>query len=183
MGLWARPREGPVIETCPACGYSLVGLPDDYVCPECGSDYERDSIVVAQWRLGWKMIGLATTVCIAFVTAVRWGSSGLWYSLPPFVLLLGGSLWRLCTPRIIFVVSRRRVQILSDGKREREYSMALIGGAKWDRTTGEVEVVRSDGSVWFRIPPGSFWSHRRAKKLVSTITDYAERGEPGLRRK
>lgn len=34
---------------CPNCGYSLVGLPREHECPECG--YEYDLVEVeAQWR-------------------------------------------------------------------------------------------------------------------------------------
>src|SRR5687768_8553124 len=33
-------------EVCPGCGYSLLGLPADGVCPECGQHYGRDTVVL-----------------------------------------------------------------------------------------------------------------------------------------
>ncbi|NLE57177.1 MAG: zinc ribbon domain-containing protein [Planctomycetes bacterium] len=34
---------------CPACGYSLKGLPDEYRCPECGEPYDI-AIVKKTWE-------------------------------------------------------------------------------------------------------------------------------------
>jgi len=34
-----------MLDTCPQCGYSLQGLPEDHACPECGLRYDRDSEV------------------------------------------------------------------------------------------------------------------------------------------
>lgn len=37
---------------CGGCGYPLTGLPDDGQCPECGSSYGRDQVVLAGWAIG-----------------------------------------------------------------------------------------------------------------------------------
>lgn len=37
---------------CPSCAYSLVGLPDDAVCPECGEARHVDLIVVYGYAYG-----------------------------------------------------------------------------------------------------------------------------------
>lgn len=34
---------------CPRCAYSLVGLPDEHTCPECGIEYSVESLR-AQWK-------------------------------------------------------------------------------------------------------------------------------------
>lgn len=37
---------------CPACGYSLEGLPSEGVCPECGGGYDQSAIILHGWALG-----------------------------------------------------------------------------------------------------------------------------------
>jgi hypothetical protein len=39
-------------ETCPVCGYSLKGLPDVGICPECGERYDTSEIILYGWALG-----------------------------------------------------------------------------------------------------------------------------------
>jgi hypothetical protein len=35
---------------CPACGYSLQGLPAEGVCPECGGPYDQSAIILHGWE-------------------------------------------------------------------------------------------------------------------------------------
>ena len=53
---------------CPRCGYSLQGLPDEGVCPECGRRYDPRTVVLFGWARGAK----ATAV-----TAQPWVAAGL----------------------------------------------------------------------------------------------------------
>ena len=34
---------------CPNCGYSLQGLPDEHICPECSGPFSREEITV-KWK-------------------------------------------------------------------------------------------------------------------------------------
>ena len=47
------------LDRCPDCGYSLTGLPEEGVCPECGFAYNPDMIVLYGWA-GWGHGGDAT---------------------------------------------------------------------------------------------------------------------------
>lgn len=40
------------LEWCPGCGYSLTGLPERGVCPECGRAYAPGRIVLHGWARG-----------------------------------------------------------------------------------------------------------------------------------
>ncbi len=37
------------LDRCPECGYLLTGLPDQGICPECGTAYHPDMIVLYGW--------------------------------------------------------------------------------------------------------------------------------------
>ncbi|RME36470.1 MAG: hypothetical protein D6788_11525, partial [Planctomycetota bacterium] len=38
----SQPEEqADLLDTCPACAYSLVGLPVEHRCPECGMEVDR----------------------------------------------------------------------------------------------------------------------------------------------
>jgi|GEM_PF-6800655 len=41
------------LRQCPNCGYSLEGLPASGACPECGSKYSEDEIVLYGWMPHW----------------------------------------------------------------------------------------------------------------------------------
>ena len=82
---------------CPACGYSLRGLPDSYRCPECGFEYDERTRV---WRpeTPWKGLAATATVTIGLTgimllrTLRAWMSGGspeAWDAVS--LLVLGGS--------------------------------------------------------------------------------------------
>ena len=67
------------LENCPQCEYSLTGLPDEGICPECGWAYDRGAVIVRcqgpggfRWPswllvvLGALAAGTASTALIMF---------------------------------------------------------------------------------------------------------------------
>lgn len=40
------------LDRCPDCGYSLCGLPEQGLCPECGFEYNDEMIVLYGWGTG-----------------------------------------------------------------------------------------------------------------------------------
>ena len=96
------------LEVCPACGYSLQGLPDEGVCPECGQKYNQSVVVLHGW-------GRGTHASIH--TAPIWIAVGLCalnsFNLLPLFINFGrawfvGPVVLVCTAPIIWVFWRRR---------------------------------------------------------------------------
>lgn len=54
------------VVVCPACGYSLVGLPDEGTCPECGRPYDQSAIHLHGWACG-KHADLSNATPRAFI--------------------------------------------------------------------------------------------------------------------
>ncbi len=42
------PLDKPALDRCPACRYSLQGLPSVYRCPECGFEYDEGTIILSE---------------------------------------------------------------------------------------------------------------------------------------
>jgi len=164
-----------MISTCPICSYSLSGLPDEHKCPECGFEYERDAFFIEQERLGLRLFAIASAaLCVGVLVAWRLGRIGF-MAVAPFAMLLVGSLFRVATPRRGFIVSRRELQFVRNGRLDQGFPMANIRGAEYSWITGEVAVTAHDGTVPLRIPRGFIWSTKRAKSLAAAINDCASK--------
>src|SRR4051812_28476050 len=93
----ARVVEGRLVDQCPACAYSLEGLPDEGICPECGGRYDQSLMVlhgtacgqlaslanISLGRLAWRLGGLVAV-------AVYFGRRVGFAVRDPVMLLLVG---------------------------------------------------------------------------------------------
>lgn len=50
---------------CPGCGYSLTGLGDEGVCPECGRPFDQRTVVLFGWGRGTHATALTATPGVA----------------------------------------------------------------------------------------------------------------------
>jgi hypothetical protein len=98
------------MDRCPDCGYLLTGLPERGVCPECGSAYDEQMIVLYGWgcgdRLslanshGWRRVMLGALLLpqmimmlILAAAAAMFQSLG-WLWLIPWILAVAYFMWR-----------------------------------------------------------------------------------------
>jgi hypothetical protein len=96
------------LEVCPACGYSLQGLPEEGVCPECGQKYNQAVIVLHGWGRGthasvhtsplWLAVGLCALNCFNLIYLFIF-LRRTWF-IGPVVLI--------CAAPIILIFWRRR---------------------------------------------------------------------------
>ena len=62
---------------CPACGYSLEGLPAEGLCPECGGRYDQSAVILHGWARG-AHAGIHNGPPWIFAAAVFWPLLLLW---------------------------------------------------------------------------------------------------------
>lgn len=100
-------------EICSNCGYSLLGLPDDCVCPECGKTVDRSEIVFHGYARGRHETAMnAKRSRLAWVTfsAVALAGFNLMWSVisyPRFTVILLGVAF---LPTAYLLFRRRQVE-------------------------------------------------------------------------
>ena len=163
---------------CPLCKYSLVGLPNHHMCPECGFAYEREAVLFSQRRWSWTVLCIANGMMFfggIIVTVLRGVPSG-WLAGAIGVV---GFAWRLLQPKKFVLVSRVWLRLVGGSEPEQRFPMEAIERATWSRLGGLVEVRAHGGAVLVRIPSSLLWSRRRSKRLAATITEYASEAGRG----
>lgn len=135
-------------DACPICDYNLVGLPDEHTCPECGLEYDENTLVIEKHsskavvtivaalmalgaaRAALELIGVATSN-----VAVR--------TIDVFKDLLGlvicsaaaAMMWRMRSrPAMKLVVAKRGPALLIPGRPPRTFDWNDIEGARRRQT-------------------------------------------------
>lgn len=164
-----------MIDSCPVCRYSLTGLPDEHVCPECGFAYERDAILVEEHSYTWKSYAAVACVPILFVVCISLLSGRLGGLLPASFMIptsLVAGLWRARRPKNAGLVSRTSLRIFRRGVVQRQIPLAVIRNAKWSFVTGTIDITGTDGETILAVPNRFLLTNRRAKALASAINEY-----------
>lgn len=169
-----------MIDACPRCGYSLVGLPDQHSCPECGLDYEKDATVFREPRMLWKIMailhGALALFGVGLVVLRPGGNSNLWMPLVYGVIGLVW-LWHTRKPKRIILVSPNTIRIVDRYKPVEVYHMHDVGRISWRFVNGDVDIERHDGSELRTIPKRFLGSDVRMIKMVKLVKRYvSERG-------
>lgn len=164
-----------MIDSCPVCRYSLTGLPDEHVCPECGFAYERDAILVEEPSYTWKYAPAVVCVPILFLAATRlWFGNfdGLFPASFLILTFLVVGLLQARRPKNAGLVSRTSLRIFRRGVVERQIPLAVIRNAKWSFVTGTIDITGTAGKTIFTVPNRLLLTNRRAKALASAINEY-----------
>ena len=168
-----------MINHCLRCGYSLVDLPPEHRCPECGLHYERDSEVFRHRRTlwnAWDAIGeavfglMGVAVIAVFIGGVLGGILAVLALIILTVRVL--HLWR--GPRETITVSRNAVRVLGRSADVETYRIGDIRNATWNWVTGFVTIIGTDGRPLTTIYYPITGSMRNASRLAAKITEYAQ---------
>lgn len=167
-----------MLDRCPRCEYSLSGLPDFHRCPECGLDYELDSASFAPsggarsyMILGSVLLLTNLGFCFGLFGNVKPGGWLGGWALAIIAIRVGVGRWLMRNRRII--VSRKQLRVFHGNGKEQSFEMPLICRARWRFTTGETELVSTDGQVIDTLPAAFLGSHRDMQRVARAITAYA----------
>jgi len=160
-----------MIDRCPRCNYSLWGLPDEHVCPECGLWCERDCEIVQRPRLQWILLAIANGVIFS-IGLVLWTAYGIFSFFLITLIGVVSSVWRLRGPRRMILISREAVRVFGRSSTEETYPMASILRTEWDGIMGDIFFFGHNGELLTRLSYRFFWSRRASRRVVLLVDQY-----------
>lgn len=169
-----------MIDACPRCGYLLSGLRERHRCPECGLDYDRNSLVFKQAR--WTLVAgvIAAGFSLLFCLVLIVGSGGAWR---PHGLLLGApvvvlvwTIWQLCTiPKRMIIVSDSQVRIFRSPENEEVVPTSQIVAVERSSVTGNIVIFGQGQAKLATIPSEFLLTARRARRATEAIQRCVEK--------
>jgi len=170
-----------MLDRCPRCRYSLVGLPTHHCCPECGLEIERDAqlfqpsrqsrkiaaVLAALYGLGAAILGVAAMTR----PTLRY----LGYAAAGVLFMVAVFWWRARWRGRAILVSQRTIRILGRTTEPEVYDISDVGQAKWSFVNGAVTIQRTDGILLTAISAGFLGSNRIARSLAATIQAHVDR--------
>lgn len=165
-----------MIERCPNCRYSLRGLQNHQLCPECGKEYERDSLLFTPGRLVWKIVAISNSIALLFLGGIAWfaGADILIGSLLlAFAGMFAASLWRARDTNRYVLVSPSAIRLFAPGVQTSEIRMQDVVRARWSFTAGRIIIEGRDGLELISIGSGFLGSARKARDLVENVNRFA----------
>ncbi len=161
-----------MLDCCPRCRYSLVGLPTHHRCPECGLEIERDAQLFKPSRRSWKLSGVINCLGAAVLGVVAVMRPEAWYlgmCAGSMLLSVVFMWWRAKRQGRAILVSQRTICIVGRDTEPEIFDLSDVGQAKWSFVNGAVTIQRTDGTELTVIRVGFFRSNRIARRLVATI--------------
>lgn len=131
-------------DTCPICDYNLVGLPPAHTCPECGLEYDENTLVIEKHssktvvtivaalmalgaaRAAMELVGVATSNVGVRTLDVFKDVLGLFICSAAAVVM-----WRMRnSPAMKLVIAKRGPALLIPGRISRTFGWDEIEGAR-----------------------------------------------------
>ena len=160
---------------CPACGYSLHGLPAQHTCPECGLGYEPGMAVYRQKRLeSTAGLALGASLLIAGAAMLVWKGDPLLVTVGAIWTPL--HLWRLRRKPNVAIVYCDSLCLIGHRGERTVVEFAGLVRAKWSFVDGSIALLDNLDFPVHVIPRGFLRSDRRARQLARAIHDRVATG-------
>jgi len=178
-----------MLDTCPQCGYSLQGLPENHACPECGLRYDRDSEVYKHLNpvsLFAGMLGFLGGTAGMFNLARTFGNAGPFWRIciiMSLVIYFGAAAW---FARYVYRLYRRGplVAVLPEGLYVRllrihgdRIAWTNVSRVAFNRAQKVATLIFVDGRPVLDIC-GVFASLGDAQRFVSQVAARVELSRP-----
>ncbi|MCH7838964.1 MAG: hypothetical protein IID38_01830 [Planctomycetes bacterium] len=169
-----------MLDCCPRCRYSFVGLSTHLSCPGCGLEIERDAQLFEPLRQPWKLAaalnGLGAAILgVAAVIGPKEKQWNLGMSAAGVLSCALALWWHAARLGNAILVSQRTIRILGRTTEPEVYDISDVGQAKWSFVNGAVTIQRTDGTLLTVIRVGFFRSNRIARGLAATIQAHVDR--------
>ncbi len=165
-----------MLARCPLCNYSLIGLPDQHKCPECGFSYDKRMEVLTlalrtqvSWLVAWTLVFLGQAAFFAY----RGGAASipmLTFAIILFYPLYGFYLWRRRQQDKI-LLWQDGLQVIRRSKPGPVYSWQDIRVAEQSLINGYAVLKMQDGGRITLFDRKFFGSHERTGDFVTRINN------------
>lgn len=182
-----RPHHNfPLMNLCSRCSYSLEGLPEDHVCPECGLAYHGETLRLEfkSHSDSWKTIAItaASTSWIVLVPAFR--AQPYW---KPFALVwLSAVIFRIAALMYRsmpenqgeFIVDRTGIRMHRPKLGSRFIAISIIKRAHYSIWTGRLVLFGQENQKLLSIRYWELGGQANSKKCARRISNLVDEQPP-----